>query len=116
MAGNVKWGGVVLGGLLAGVVISLAHFGLNGVANVEASVSVSDHTVLWILYGLVVGVAGVWIYAAIQPRFSAGLSTAIIAGVWTWLMMASFYPFGGWGMRVLIRPAKMEIPVEIPVS
>ena len=87
MAGNVKWGRIVLGGLVAGVAINLSHFLLNALVKVEASAAVSDHTVLWILYGLVVGVVGVWIYAAIQPRFSAGLRTAIIAGVATWLML-----------------------------
>ena len=96
MAGNVKWGRIVLGGLVAGVVINLSHFFLNALVQVEASVAVSDHTVLWILYGLAVGVGGVWIYAAIQPRFSAGLKTAIIAGVATWLMLGSISMPGLW--------------------
>ena len=37
---------------------------------------------------LVVGIVLMWMYAAIQPRFSAGFRTAVRAGLVAWLLVA----------------------------
>ena len=36
--------------------------------------------------GLVCGIVLIWIYAAIRPRFGAGVKTAICAGVAVWFV------------------------------
>jgi len=41
---------------------------------------------LWALMSLVIGVAGVWLYAAISPRFGAGYRTALLAGLAVWIL------------------------------
>jgi len=38
--------------------------------------------------GLVIGLAAVWIYAGIRPRFGAGPKTAIYAGLVTWVLVS----------------------------
>ncbi len=38
------------------------------------------------LIGLVIGLAAVWIYAAIRPRFGAGPKTAFYAGLVSWVL------------------------------
>ncbi len=40
---------------------------------------------LWAVMSLVIGIAGVWLYAAITPRFGAGYKTALIAGFALWV-------------------------------
>jgi len=43
----------------------------------------------WIGYnllGLVCGIALIWIYAAIRPRFGAGVMTAVYAGLAVWFI------------------------------
>ena len=52
------------------------------------------------LLGLVSGIVAVWIYAAIRPRFGAGPTTAIYAGLSVWVVGAllpnlSFMCFAG---------------------
>src|SRR5579863_9928118 len=37
-------------------------------------------------YGLVIGLAAAWIYVAIRPRFGPGPSTALFAGLVTWVL------------------------------
>ena len=71
----IQWGRMLLGGVLAGVVIIVSEAVLNTIAGVDAPVAVSDNIVLWMLYGLVLGMASVWIYTAIRPRFGAGHPT-----------------------------------------
>jgi hypothetical protein len=38
----------------------------------------------WILWGFATGIAAVWLYAAIRPRYGAGAGTAARAGVAVW--------------------------------
>lgn len=40
---------------------------------------------LWCVMSLLIGIAGVWFYAAITPRFGAGYKTALIAGLALWV-------------------------------
>ena len=95
----VQWGRMLLGGLLAGVVIIGSEAVLNTIASVDAPVEVSDNIVPWMLYGIVLGMASVWIYTAIRPRFGAGLRTAIYAGIATWILLVSYFPLAGWGQE-----------------
>ena len=39
---------------------------------------------LWTLMCLLYGIVGVWIYAAIQPRYGAGPRTAFLTGLLLW--------------------------------
>ena len=51
-------------------------------------------TDLWLAclaFAFLCGIAAVWLYAAIRPRFGAGLKTALIAGIAVWF----FYRFLG---------------------
>ena len=52
----------------------------------------SSNEWIWFnLLGLAGGIAVIWIYAAIRPRFGAGMSTAVRAGLASWLS-ASLLP------------------------
>jgi hypothetical protein len=95
--GKINIGRVVLGGLLAGVVLNVGEYLLNqpvlgeqwamamDTLGLEA---MSGSAVIWmVLWNFVMGIALVWLYAAIRPRFGAGPKTAVIAGVAVWFLV-----------------------------
>jgi hypothetical protein len=97
--GRINWGPVFLGGLLAGVIIDIGEFLFHAVIFKEqvaemmrsmgkdpAAVMTGNAVVIWNLLGLLAGIAVVWLYAAIRPRFGAGAKTAAIAGVGFWFI------------------------------
>jgi hypothetical protein len=92
---GINFGRVILGGLLAGVLINVSEFVLNNVvlkADMEAgmkalgrSVPMDGKTIaVWMILGFAIGIASVWLYAAIRPRYGAGAGTAARAGVAVW--------------------------------
>lgn len=92
---GINFGRVILGGLVAGVLINVSEFVLNNVvlkADMEAgmkalgrSVPMDGKTIaVWTILGFAIGIASVWLYAAIRPRYGAGAGTAARAGVAVW--------------------------------
>lgn len=87
---------VIVGGLVAGVVVNAVNFVVNGVmlgpqwqaATVARGVDPAaiENSMLagWVTSGFLLGIAIVWIYAAIRPRFGPGPSTAVCAGLVAW--------------------------------
>jgi hypothetical protein len=97
--GRINWGRVFLGGLVAGIVINLSETLLNAVVfktDMEealralgkdpAATMTGSAMAVWILWGFLAGLAAVWLYAAIRPRYGAGPRTAVIAGVGAWFL------------------------------
>jgi len=95
--GRINWGRVFLGGLLAGVVINVGEFLFHAVLFKDqvaemvralgkdpATVMTGSAVVIWNILGFLTGIAAVWLYATIRPRFGAGAKTAMIAGVAVW--------------------------------
>ena len=48
----------------------------------------------FVVFAFLLGIGIVWLYAAIRPRFGAGVKTAIIAGVLAWLFAYAYPNFG----------------------
>jgi hypothetical protein len=94
--GKINVGRWILGGLVAGVVGDIVEAICQGVwlgpswnAAMQALGKPALTTRMIVefnLVGLVIGLAAVWIYAGIRPRFGAGPKTAIYAGLVTWLL------------------------------
>jgi hypothetical protein len=111
-------GRVVLGGLLAGVVINLVEYVTNGVVlkadwgqamqALGKSPEISGSAIaIYNLWGFLVGIAAVWIYAAIRPRYGAGPGTAARAGLAAWVLAVLLanlanYPSGVFPTRLLV--------------
>lgn len=101
---------VVLGGLAAGLVINIGEILLNGVflaADMNAAMArlqlppVGAAAVgVFMVLGFALGIAMVWLYAAIRPRFGAGSATALYAAASTW-GLAYVYPSIGMAMMGL---------------
>jgi len=91
---------VLVGGMLAGVVLSVTDVLLYGVvlkAPMEAAWHVAGRPAMSdalrsievpasIFLDFVAGVFLVWVYAAIRPRFGAGPGTAVRAGLAGWFL------------------------------
>ncbi len=111
-------GRVVLGGLLAGVVINLVEFVTNGVVlkadwgqamqALGKSPEISGTAIaIYNVWGFLAGISAVWIYAAIRPRYGAGVGTAGRAGLVTWflaVLLANLanYPSGIFPTRLMV--------------
>jgi hypothetical protein len=122
---------VVLGGLLAGVVINVVEYVVNGVLlkadwaaamqSLGRSGDLSSKAIaLFNVWGFLVGIVAVWLYAAIRPRYGAGAGTAARAGLATWAFVVflanlSFYPLGILPTRLLAITSAVEI-VELVVA
>ena len=98
---RINPGRVVIGGLLAGLNISRGEFILNGVLleeEMNAAMAalnkppVDQGMIMWfVLLGFGLGCTLVWTYAAMRPRFGAGIKTAICASTLVW-GLAYLYP------------------------
>jgi hypothetical protein len=94
--GRINWARVIGGGLLAGLVINLFEFGFGIVMQKQweaamgpekmAAAQKSTAMAAHLGWSFVMGIALVWIYAAIRPRFGPGVKTAVIAGFVVWLL------------------------------
>jgi hypothetical protein len=88
---------VLLGGLLAGLIMNVGEAALHaGVLGDETGVLYQNlhvppptpgiHLGILIAATFLLGITGVWLYAAIRPRFGPGPRTAILAGIALWVM------------------------------
>lgn len=94
--GRINLGRVVIGGIVAGIIIDIFEVVLNGwyLASQWNSVMASlnrapvgmNAIILFNVMGLITGIAAVWTYAAIRPRFGEGPGTAFIAALLIWIV------------------------------
>jgi len=96
--GKMSLGRVVAGGIVAGIVIDAWEGVMRGVLLQEraadamaalgrtATTSVKQIAALEV-WGLVVGICTVLLYAAIRPRLGAGPKTAVLAGIFVWALV-----------------------------
>lgn len=91
--GNINMGRVILGGLVAGLVINIGEFLLNGMVLADQMKTfMSQHNftepknfiAIAVALTFVLGIVIVLGYACIRPRLGPGVKTAIIAGLFAW--------------------------------
>ena len=94
--GGINLGRVVGGGIVAGIVYNVGEAILNTVV-LAADLEVfqkrfslppvgGDFILKATIFMFVVGILNVFLYAAIRPRFGAGVKTAVIAGLLVWAL------------------------------
>ena len=98
---RINLGRVAIGGLVAGLIINIGEFILNAMLieeEMNAAMAalnkppVDPGMIMWfVLFGFGLGFMLVWTYAAIRPRFGAGMKTAICASTLVW-GLAYLYP------------------------
>jgi hypothetical protein len=94
---------VILGGLLAGLILNIGDFILNSFVVADASAAAlqrlglaqpgAAQTVVFAILNFALGIVLVWLYAAIRPRFGAGVQTAVWAGCAGWVLCLLFPTF-----------------------
>jgi hypothetical protein len=124
-------GRVIVGGLVAGLLINIVEYITNGVVlreawgkamaalNKPADLS-AGAIVIFNVWGFLLGIAAVWVYAAIRPRYGAGPRTAVRAGLATWafavfLANLANYPLGLLPARLLVITSIVAL-VEVVVA
>jgi len=96
--GKINYGRVILGGVVAGIVATILDGFSQGVLldqlmkdfakSINRPNPISGAAIFgMILVDIVGGIAAVWTYAAIRPRFGAGTRTAVYAGLITWVFV-----------------------------
>ncbi len=98
---SINMGRVVVGGLVAGLLINVSEFVLNGVVllnDMNAAMAalnrppIDNSMIVWfVLLAFGIGIMAVWVYAAVRPRFGPGVQTAICASLVVW-GLAYLYP------------------------
>lgn len=97
--GKINYARVILGGVVAGIVATVLDWFSNAVLlhqllidNLKAlnqPLTLSGSVAFgMILLELIGGIAAIWTYAAIRPRFGAGARTAAYAGLIGWVFIA----------------------------
>jgi hypothetical protein len=104
---KINVGRVVLGGLVAGLVISIGNFLINRVvlrdamnaefSRLHVAEPGNDFIAKAVVLTFILGIVIVYLYAAIRPRFGAGVKTALCAGLMAWFF-AILYAGGVLGM------------------
>ena len=96
--GKINVGRWIVGGVVAAAILFIVDFVVNAVvlgqqwndAMKALGKPVMTENVasiaLFACLNLLVGLTALWIYVGIRPRFGAGVTTAIYAGLATWLL------------------------------
>ncbi len=115
----------------AGVVINVIEFVVNGVILRGAwgratqalgkSASLPTSTIVkFIIGGFLLGIAAVWLYAAIRTRYGPGPNTAIRAGLAAWAIAVFLPNLGNYAMTLfrlpLLADSTVVALVEIVVA
>ena len=120
---------IALGGLLAGLVINIGEFILNGIILMEAmetELAAMDAAFapwampFYVAMAFLWGIAMVWLYAAIRPRFGPGWRTAVGVGVFFWVIVSVLPTFSNMAMGIapegLVGVGLIWALVELPAA
>jgi hypothetical protein len=125
---EINIGRVVLGGIVAGVIMFIGDGIVHGsllaqewaramAALGRAPADGSQGFPYFAAYDLLKGIAAIWIYAAIRPRFGPGVKTAALAGLVTWFLtiplpLLGLLPMNQFGRRL---PALWSLYSIVPM-
>jgi uncharacterized membrane protein len=95
--GKVNLSRVILGGIVAGIIVNVSEGLLHNMVMktqfeeaLKALGKTPPHsgTALfwWLVWGFIMGITAVWLYAAIRPRYGPGPATAARAGIAAWIL------------------------------
>jgi len=121
---------MILGGLVAGFVINLGELAVNvwwlgdawaDVLTTLGLQATARDVVIWGLGAFVIGIVGVWIYAAATPRYGPGWRTALRAGFALWLAVFVYAGIAmywmdavsGWMTAVAVIWGLIEVEVGV---
>lgn len=94
---GINTGRVILGGLLAGLVLNVGEFILNMFVISEERITElysamnldppgGSAIAIFVVFGFVIGITTVWVYAAARPRLGPGPKSAAIVAIPIWVV------------------------------
>ena len=92
---KINWGRVIAGGIVAGIIINIFEYVTNGrVLAADWAAAMQNlgrqmppgSTVIFIVWGFLVGISAIWLYAAARTRFGPGPGTAVLIGFAYWVI------------------------------
>jgi hypothetical protein len=98
---KINVGRWIVGGVVAGIVIFVVDWVLNGIILMDQwNQAMSDlgkppmgqtagEIIAFVIFDLLMGLAAVWVYVGIRPRFGAGPTTAVYAGLTAWVLVSA---------------------------
>jgi hypothetical protein len=111
----VNTGRMVAGGLVSGLIINVGEGIVNGAilgerwkewaaktAAINQPPSPGTGMMIWTVMGFVIGLLGLWLYAAIRPRYGPGPKTAFRVALSVWVT--------GWILTALQNLALGSVP------
>lgn len=126
--GGINMPRVLLGGLVTGLGINVGETLLNGYLIMPQyaermmayGVPESPYSVpIFAVYGFLLGIVAVWLYAAIRPRFGPGPKTAAMAGLAVWFIYSG--SFADFHLAIPLFPTTVPLAnlgwglVELPL-
>ena len=112
--GKINFGRVLLGGLVAGVILSIGEYLLNDVVLAKQMAAVlhklgvpepgTNFVIIAVAMTFVLGIVLVWLYALIRSRLGPGPKTAVIAAFIMW--------FGVYLYTGAINGTLLQIPMN----
>ena len=91
---TINTGKVVSGGLVAGLIMNISEYILNEpVLGTQMAAIMTERNLpaiggsaigVFVVMTFILGIFTIWLYAAIRPRYGAGVNTAICAGLAVW--------------------------------
>jgi len=106
--GRINWARVILGGIVAGIVVNVFEGALGFAMRTEWEAAMKNMKppgpavmAAHLLWSFVIGIAAVWLYAAIRPRYGPGPATALRAGFVVWLFVHATFSLAAGSMDLL---------------
>ena len=124
---RINWSRAVLGGVLAAVIWGILYAPLHPLVEVHDSLgrpvlpitpfrgATPVMRVLVVINGFVQGIATVWLYAAIRPRFGPGPKAAAIAGFAIWIVVSSVHITWVTFTASRLTPALVPLLANLPL-
>lgn len=91
--GKINYGRVFLGGIVAGLIVNVGEFVAsmifagqyeNMMTDLGLSPPSGSAMIAFTIYGFIWAILGLWLYAAIRPRYGPGPKTAMCAASAVW--------------------------------
>jgi len=107
--GKINWGRVIAGGIVAGIIISIFEYVTNGrvlAADWAAAMQNLGRQMppsavpIFIVWGFLVGIGAIWLYAAARTRFGPGPGTAVLTGFAYWVIGYLFPNLVNWALAI----------------
>jgi hypothetical protein len=126
--GKINSARVILGGIVAGVVSSVLEGALGFLMRSEWEAAMRNMKppggavmAAHLLWSLVVGVAAIWLYAAIRPRYGPGAATALRAGFAVWLFVHATFSLAAGTMdllpqKIMLISAAWSLPASLAAT